>query len=53
MSDITMCSNKDCELKEGCFRFTAIPNKYRQSYLANPKDECENKSHELFVDYND
>lgn len=53
MADITMCNKVDCELKDGCLRFIAIPNKYAQSYLINPKEDCENKSHELFIDAND
>jgi hypothetical protein len=53
MADISMCSNDDCEQKDGCLRFIAIPNKYSQSYLAYPKEDCEEKSHELFIDAND
>jgi len=33
MADITMCSNEDCEQKETCYRYTAKPNPYRQSYF--------------------
>lgn len=51
--DITMCQNDKCELKDGCLRFIAIPNKYKQSYLAYPEETCENKSWELFIDAND
>jgi hypothetical protein len=36
MPDITMCEGKDCPLKEDCYRYTAIPNEYRQSYFMNP-----------------
>ena len=32
MSDITMCLNKECSLKDNCYRFNAKPNPYRQSY---------------------
>lgn len=31
MPDISMCANKDCPLKENCYRFTAKPSEY-QSY---------------------
>lgn len=31
MPDITMCENKDCPLKQSCYRYTAIPSRY-QSY---------------------
>lgn len=33
MSDITMCAGTNCPLKEGCYRFTAPKNEYRQSYF--------------------
>lgn len=32
MPDITMCNNNKCTLKEDCYRYTAKPNPYRQSY---------------------
>ena len=28
-----MCKGEDCKLKESCYRFTAIPNEYSQSYF--------------------
>ena len=34
--DITMCSGKDCPFKETCYRYTATPSEYRQSYFFNP-----------------
>lgn len=34
MPDITMCDNTKCPLRNSCYRFTAEPNKYRQSYFA-------------------
>lgn len=35
MPDITMCSGKECPLKETCYRHTAAPDRY-QSYFVNP-----------------
>lgn len=32
MPDITMCVNKDCPLRMKCYRFTAVPTPYWQSY---------------------
>lgn len=32
MPDIAMCDNKDCPLRESCYRFTATPSKYMQTY---------------------
>lgn len=43
MSDITMCCDVDCKLKESCYRYTAWANPYRQAYFINsPRegDEC-------------
>ena len=36
MPDITMCSGEGCPVKEFCYRFTAKPNEYRQSYFVEP-----------------
>lgn len=33
MADITMCEGKGCTKREECYRFTATPNEYRQSYF--------------------
>ncbi|MEN9487999.1 MAG: hypothetical protein RL494_264 [Bacteroidota bacterium] len=44
MSDITMCSGRDCPLKEKCYRYTAPKSKYMQSYFTIPPikgDECD------------
>jgi len=46
MPDITMCSGKNCPLKEKCYRFLATPNEYAQSYFESApyndgvKDDC-------------
>lgn len=40
MADISMCSGKECDLKEKCYRYTAPKSMYMQSYFSNPpKDE--------------
>ena len=31
--DITMCLGTDCPHKETCYRFTAKPSEYRQTYF--------------------
>jgi hypothetical protein len=44
MPDITMCEGTHCPIKENCYRYTAKPNEYRQSYFVTPpyKDgKCE------------
>ena len=40
MPDISMCTNTLCKSKEFCYRFTATPSKFRQSYSSfNCKEE--------------
>lgn len=50
MPDITMCNgiNSDtkieCPLRENCYRFTAKPNEFRQSYFITApfeEDKCD------------
>jgi hypothetical protein len=45
MADITKCSGKGCGKREFCYRYTAMDNKYRQSYFSTPpinsKGECD------------
>ncbi len=44
MADITMCEGTNCPKKETCYRFTAKPSEYRQSYFTTPPingDVCE------------
>ena len=44
MPDITLCKGTNCPLKERCYRYTAKPTQFSQSYFVDPpiKDgECE------------
>ena len=43
MSEITMCVNKDCSLRNKCYRATATPDPLWQSYSKyEPKNgECD------------
>jgi hypothetical protein len=50
MPDISMCNILDCDLKENCLRYISVPNKYGQSFLQNPKDDCERDGHKLFIE---
>jgi len=34
MADITMCKGKSCEAKHTCYRYTAPPSNYLQSYFS-------------------
>lgn len=36
MSDITMCEGGSCPDKTWCYRHTATPNPWRQSYFTEP-----------------
>lgn len=33
MADISMCADAECPSRVHCYRFRAIPNEYRQSYM--------------------
>jgi len=39
MPDIEMCLNKDCTIRNNCYRFTAIPSEYQQAYSNFQQDE--------------
>lgn len=42
MPDISMCDNKDCVMNHLCFRHTATPSEFSQSYNPySPKDNTE------------
>ena len=43
MPDISMCKNKFCDRSNDCYRFTARPNPYMQSYISFSDDEEEIK----------
>lgn len=36
MADISKCSGEGCNQKEKCYRFTAKPNEYYQSWMSSP-----------------
>jgi hypothetical protein len=36
MPDITMCNGEGCPAKESCYRFTAKPSSFMQSYFLEP-----------------
>jgi len=44
MPDITMCKGTDCKLRDECYRYTAIPSEYRQSWFIEvpfKNNECD------------
>ena len=44
MPDICMCPGEDCPIKKTCYRFTAKPSEYWQSYFMTPPYSKETKS---------
>lgn len=47
MADIAKCIGVSCPLKESCYRYTATPSDYWQSYFMsipydNDKESCDN-----------
>lgn len=36
MPDIAMCEGTGCPHKEGCYRYTATPSEFMQSYFMTP-----------------
>jgi len=44
MPDISMCSGKDCKIRNQCYRYRAVPSEYRQAYFVeSPYDPKTNK----------
>ncbi len=43
MPDITMCSGKNCKVKESCYRFLATPSSYQSFFVEPPikEDKCD------------
>ena len=44
MPDISMCENKNCPLKEKCYRYTAKPSEHLQAYgyfKPNEEGKCD------------
>jgi hypothetical protein len=42
MPDITMCLNKECPMRNECYRYRAIPNEYQYYSTFTPEEEkCE------------
>jgi len=50
MPDITMCTGEGCEARFTCYRFTAKPNEYRQSYFKGVPDI--NGGCEYYINHN-
>ncbi len=49
MADLAICTLKECIHASECYRFNAKENKDgQQTYLADPKKDCEEKDYRLF-----
>jgi hypothetical protein len=53
LADICMCPGGDCPHKEGCYRYTATPNEYRQSMFMNIPIDKETKECDYYWDNTD
>lgn len=51
MADITMCLGGDCPQKDNCYRNTATPSPYRQSYFTNKPMEVNEDGKFVFCNY--
>jgi hypothetical protein len=49
LADLAICKLKECIHSPECYRFNAKVNKDgHQTYLADPKTDCEEKEYRLF-----
>lgn len=51
MPDIALCKNTTCPSNKKCYRFTAKPNEFRQSY-SNFSPEGDEVNCSFFIDNN-
>lgn len=49
MPDITMCDDTKCAARKSCYRFTAKPSEFRQSYFADVMEKNKHGSCEYFT----
>ncbi len=40
MPDITMCSGQNCEKKETCYRYMAIPSSWQSMFAEEMPEDC-------------
>jgi len=52
MPDISMCEGKGCDVKNTCYRFTAKPSKFMQSYVMPDVPPIENEGCEYYWNNN-
>lgn len=41
MPDISMCFGEDCKKRDNCYRYTAKPYEFMQSYMMPDPENCE------------
>jgi hypothetical protein len=42
MPDISMCKGTNCPLRDNCYRYTATPSEFRQSWFTTPPVKSDN-----------
>ena len=52
MPDITMCKGELCKARKHCYRFTATPSEYRQSWFMNPPGSDKKCEYYSEMEYN-
>ena len=50
MPDISMCAGGNCPKKQDCYRYTAKPSEYRQSYFSEVPYDVKEQTCEMFWD---
>jgi hypothetical protein len=53
MPDISMCAGGNCPKKQDCYRYTAKPSQYMQSYFSEVPYNIEEQNCDYFWDNSD
>ncbi len=48
MADISKCMGKNCEIKENCYRFTAIDSYWQSYFMQTPEKDKNGKCLEFW-----
>lgn len=50
MPDISMCAGGNCPKKQDCYRYTAKPSEFMQTYFCDPPYDAKEGTCEMFWD---
>jgi hypothetical protein len=50
MPDISMCAGGNCPKKQDCYRYTAKPSQYMQTYFVHSPYDVKEQTCEMFWD---